>query len=96
MTQVATPASLPANMDRLELAFDGIEYKVERRADTFFVRKRSEGSTYGDATTSRARNRFAHPASPVARNWSGPHAGAISLRLHCRRENVGAGESRHF
>ena len=50
MTQVATPASLPTNMDRLELAFDGTKYKVERRGDTFFVRKRSEGgSSYGDA-----------------------------------------------
>ena len=50
MTQVATPASLPANMDQLELAFDGTKYKVERRGDTFFVRKRSEGSSsYGDA-----------------------------------------------
>src|SRR5205823_13584965 len=50
MTQVPTPASLPTNMDRLELAFDGTKYKVERRGDAFFVRKRSGGgSSYGDA-----------------------------------------------
>src|SRR5207244_12132114 len=50
MTQVATPASLPTNMDRIELAFDGTKYKVQRRSDACFVRKRSEGgSSHGDA-----------------------------------------------
>ncbi len=48
MTQVATPSSLPANMDQLELAFNGIEYKVERRRDAFFVHKRREGASSGD------------------------------------------------
>jgi len=48
MTQVATPASLPENMDQLQLAFNGSEYKVERRGDAFFVHKRREGASYGD------------------------------------------------
>ncbi|HEY2626153.1 MAG TPA: hypothetical protein VGI41_05320 [Candidatus Udaeobacter sp.] len=48
MTQVAAPSSLPANMDQLELAFNGIEYKVERRRDAFFVYKRREGASYSD------------------------------------------------
>jgi formate-dependent nitrite reductase cytochrome c552 subunit len=49
MTQVATPASLPANMDKLELEFDSREYQVERRGDNFFARKRPHGGSYGDA-----------------------------------------------
>jgi hypothetical protein len=49
MTQVATPASLPRDMDQLQLAFNGSEYKVEHRGDAFFVRKRPQGGSYGDA-----------------------------------------------
>src|ERR1041385_8579213 len=37
MTQVATPQSLPPSMDGLQLAYNGREYKTERRGD-----KRSE------------------------------------------------------
>ena len=48
MTQVATPQSLPPEMDELELAFNGREYKMERRGDKFFVRTRSEGGSYGE------------------------------------------------
>src|SRR5438132_6354259 len=48
MPPVAKPASLPANMDHIEIAFTGIEYRVERRRDAFFVRKRREGASYGD------------------------------------------------
>jgi hypothetical protein len=48
MTQVATAASLPENTDQLQLAFNGSEYKVERRGDAFFVRKRPPGGSYGE------------------------------------------------
>ena len=48
MTQVATPDSLPQNMDQLQLTLNGTEYKVERRGDAFFVHKRREGASYGD------------------------------------------------
>src|SRR5260370_315631 len=48
MTQVAMPDSLPQNMDQLQLALNGSEYKVERRGDAFFVHKRREGASYGD------------------------------------------------
>jgi formate-dependent nitrite reductase cytochrome c552 subunit len=48
MTQIATTASLP-NMDKLELAFNGREYKVEQRNDAFFVRQRPQGGNYGKA-----------------------------------------------
>src|SRR5207249_12287181 len=48
MTQVATQGSLPPDMDKLELAFNGREYKAERRGDKFFVRTRPEGGTYGE------------------------------------------------
>ena len=48
MTQVATPDTLPAAMGALELAFNGREYKAERRGDKFFVRMRPEGGSYGD------------------------------------------------
>ena len=48
MTQVATPQSLPPDMDKLELAFNGRDYKAERRGDKFFVRTRSEGGSYGE------------------------------------------------
>jgi hypothetical protein len=33
MTQVATPASLPDDMSNLDLTFNGLEYKGERRGD---------------------------------------------------------------
>jgi hypothetical protein len=49
MTQVATAASLPDDMGKLELAFNGREYKTERRGNNYFVRTRSEGGSYGDA-----------------------------------------------
>jgi Cytochrome c552/Cytochrome c554 and c-prime len=48
MTQVATPDSLPPDMDKLELAFNGREYKAERRGDKFFVRTRAEGGSFGE------------------------------------------------
>jgi hypothetical protein len=48
MTQLATPGSLPDDMAKLELAFNGREYKGERRGDKFFVRVRPEGGSYGD------------------------------------------------
>jgi hypothetical protein len=48
MTQVATPETLPEAMGALELAFNGNEYKAERRGDKFFVRMRPEGGSYGD------------------------------------------------
>src|SRR4029450_12251896 len=48
MTQVATPQSLPPDMDKLELAFNSQEYKAERRGDKFFVRTRSEGGSFGE------------------------------------------------
>jgi Cytochrome c554 and c-prime len=48
MTQVATTASLP-KMNKLELAFNGREYKVEQRNDAFFVRQRAQGGNYGAA-----------------------------------------------
>ena len=35
-------------MGKLELAFNGREYKGERRGDKFFVRVRPEGGSYGD------------------------------------------------
>src|SRR5207244_2131861 len=37
MTQLATPHSLPDDMAKFELAFNGREYKGERRGDKFFV-----------------------------------------------------------
>jgi hypothetical protein len=49
MTQVATPATLQGDMDNLELQLNGREYKVERRGDAFFVRKRPRGGEYGEA-----------------------------------------------
>ena len=48
MTQLVTPVSLPDDMGKLELAFNGREYKGERRGDKFFVRVRPEGGSYGD------------------------------------------------
>ena len=95
MTQVAAPSSLPANMDQLELAFNGIEYKVERRRDGFRLQATGRRQLQRRATD-RPRNGFAHVASPMARDRPGPHARAISLRLHRRGENVGAGQSDVF
>jgi len=48
MTQIAAPNSLPADMGNLELAFNGREYKGERRGNEFFIRVRPEGSNYGE------------------------------------------------
>jgi hypothetical protein len=48
MTQVAAPQSLPPDMDKLELAFNGHEYKGERRGDKFFVRTRTKGGDYSE------------------------------------------------
>jgi len=48
MTQVATPTSLPDDMSKLDLTFDGREYKGERRGDKFFIRVRAEDGTYGE------------------------------------------------
>ncbi len=46
MTQVATPTSLPDDMSKLDLTFNGREYKGERRGDKFFIRVRAEDGTY--------------------------------------------------
>ena len=46
MTEVATPHSLPPDMDKVEFAFNGREYKAERRGDKFFVRSRPQGGSY--------------------------------------------------
>jgi hypothetical protein len=48
MTQLPTPASLPDDMAKLELTFNGREYKGERRGDKFFVRVRPEGGNYSE------------------------------------------------
>src|SRR6476646_7339604 len=48
MTQVATPASLPDDMSKLDLTSNGREYKGERRGDKFFVRIRRQGGDYGE------------------------------------------------
>src|SRR5881392_1806658 len=49
MTQVATAGSIPEELSKLELAFNGREYKAERRGDKFFVRVRPVGeSSYGE------------------------------------------------
>ena len=50
MTQVAKPENFVAEMAGLQLAFDGWEYKAERRGDAYFVSKRREGAgEFGDA-----------------------------------------------
>src|SRR6476620_12482327 len=48
MTQVATPASLLDDESKLDLTFNGREYKGERRGDKFFVRVRPENGDYGE------------------------------------------------
>ena len=48
MTQLATPGSLPDDLGKLELTFNGRQYKGERRGDAFFVRVRPEGGSYGE------------------------------------------------
>ena len=48
MTQVATPAALPDDFDKLDLTLNGREYKGERRGDKFFVHVRPEGGSYGE------------------------------------------------
>src|SRR5256885_1306337 len=48
MTQVATPASVPDDMSKLDLTSNGREYKGERCGDKFFIRVRSEGGSYGE------------------------------------------------
>jgi len=48
MTQLAVPNSLPADIGKLELAFNGREYKGERRGNKFFIRMRAEGGSYGE------------------------------------------------
>src|SRR5256886_14936668 len=49
MTQVATPACLPDDMRKLDLTFNGREYKGERRGDKFFILVRPEGGSYGES-----------------------------------------------
>jgi formate-dependent nitrite reductase cytochrome c552 subunit len=49
MTQVATAQNLPNDMDKIDFAFNGSDYKLERRGDSFFVRTRREGETFGQA-----------------------------------------------
>ena len=48
MTQVATPTSLPDDMSKLDLTFNGREYTGERRGDKFFIRVRAEDGTYSE------------------------------------------------
>jgi Cytochrome c554 and c-prime len=48
MTQVATPRSLLGDVEHLELAFNGREYKGERHGNKFFIRTRPEGGSYGE------------------------------------------------
>ena len=43
MTQVATTQNLPNDMDKTDLAFNGREYKTERRGESYFVRTRARG-----------------------------------------------------
>ena len=47
MTQVATSQSLPPDTDKIELEFNGREYKGERIGDKFFIRTRPSGGDYG-------------------------------------------------
>ena len=49
MTQVATPTSLPNDIGNFEGSFNNFDYKVERRGENFFVRKRPSGGSYSDA-----------------------------------------------
>ena len=49
MTQVATTETLPNDMDRIDFAFNGREYKAERRDGSYFVRDRREGGEFGEA-----------------------------------------------
>ena len=48
MTQVATPASLLGGGVRTDFSFNGLDYKLERNGDKFFVRTRSLGGDYGE------------------------------------------------
>jgi formate-dependent nitrite reductase cytochrome c552 subunit len=48
MTQVVTLATLPDDMARFELTFNGREYKGERHGNKIFVRVRPEGGSYGE------------------------------------------------
>lgn len=48
MTQVASPATLPGATDQLELTFNGRDYKIERRDNKLFVRKRRHDHRYGE------------------------------------------------
>ena len=45
MTQVATPATVLADVRAVELSFAGTQYKLERKDDDFFVSERSLGET---------------------------------------------------
>ena len=49
MTQVATTQNLPNDMDKMAFAFNGLEYKAERRENSYFVRMRREGGEFGEA-----------------------------------------------
>jgi hypothetical protein len=49
MTQVATTENLPNDMEKVDFAFDGREYKAERRDDAYFVRTRRAGGEYDEA-----------------------------------------------
>jgi Cytochrome c554 and c-prime len=48
MTQVATAAVLPDEVDKIDLSFNHREYKGERRGDKFFIRSRAEGGSFGE------------------------------------------------
>lgn len=41
MTQVATPANIVSKLDGLSLSYHGVEYRVERKGQTFYASKRS-------------------------------------------------------
>jgi len=79
MTQVATPQSLPPDMDKLELAFNGREYKMARRGDKFFVRTRSEGGSYGEPQQVVLVTGFAQSANPLAGDRRGADPATISF-----------------
>ena len=44
MTQVAAPANIAANLDGLELTYDGADYRVDRGPKAYFVRRKPQGA----------------------------------------------------
>jgi hypothetical protein len=49
MTQVATTQNMPNDMEKAEFVFNGREFKVERRDNSYFARTRRDGEEFGDA-----------------------------------------------